>query len=131
MNNFLSFNYYFTSDYDFQYTKITLALAGILIFAGLGLSIYRKKYLKDKIAKKVIRPYAGKLYLYGFLLLTLLAFRELHISFLSMRIWWFLLLAFFIYTFLIFAFVYREEYRKRKARMKKNKGKDKYLPKKK
>jgi len=133
MDRFLHLRYYFVAlpDPNFQFTKITLLIGCLLILGGLALGIYRKKYLKDAIAKKLFKKYPGRLLTYGFLVLLLLAFREQGVPYVSMRIWWFLLLIFFLYTFLGLAMNYKREYRKREERIKKNAGTKKYLPKKK
>lgn len=133
MDRFLSLRYYFIPipDPNFQFTKLTLLTGCLLAFAGVALSVYRKKYLKDPIAKKLLRKYPGRLWIYGFLVLMLLAFREQGIPYLSMRIWWFVLLVFFLYTFLGLAFNYKKQYRMRQDRIKKNAGSLRYLPKKK
>ena len=133
MDRFLSLKYYFTPlpDPNFQFTKLTLLIGLLLILGGIAFGIYRKKYLKDPIAKKILKIYPGRLKLYGFLVLVLLVFREQGIPYLSMRIWWFILLAFFLYTFLRLAFTYKKDYAKRQERMKKNVIRQKYLPKKK
>lgn len=132
MERFLSLRFYFAPlpDPNFQFTKLTLLIGLLLIIAGIAFGIYRKKYLKDIIAKKMLKIYSGRLKIYGFLVLLLLIFREQGIPFLSMRLWWFVLLAFFLYTFLTLAFSYKKEYAKRQERMKKNTIKKKYLPKK-
>lgn len=133
MDRFLNLRYYFAPlpDPNFQFTKLTLLIGALLILVGVAFGIYHKKYLKDPIAKKILKIYPGRLKLYGFLVLLLLVFREQGIPFLSMRLWWFVLLAFFLYTFLKLAFSYKREYAKRQERMKKNTSKQKYLPKKK
>ena len=133
MDQFLTLQYYFAPlpNPDFQFTKLTLLIGLLLILSGIALSIYRKRYLKDAIAKKIIKIYPSRLKIYGFLVLVLLIFREQGIPYLSMRLWWFVLLAFFLYTFLKFAFSYKKEYSRRKNRVGKNAKKHKYLPKKK
>lgn len=133
MERFLNLRYYFVPlpDPNFQFTKLTLLIGALLVLCGFALGIYRKKYLKDSITKKILKIYPGKLRLYGFLILLLLAFREQGIPFLSMRIWWFVILALFLYTFLSLAFSYKKEYTRRHKRLKKNATKHKYLPKKK
>jgi hypothetical protein len=133
MERFLNLRYYFVPlpDPNFQFTKLTLLLGLLLILVGVAFGIYRKKYIKDSIAKKMLKAYPGKLKIYGFLILLLLVFREQGIPYLSMRIWWFVLLAFFLYSFLKLAFNYKKDYSKRRARMKKNASKQKYLPKRK
>ncbi len=133
MERFLTLRYYFIPlpDPNFQFTKLTLLIGGLLILSGFALGFYRKKHLKDPIAKKLIKAYPGKLRTYGFLVLMLLVFREMGIPYLSMRIWWFVLLAFFLYQVAKFAFSYKSEYQKRAKRVKQNASKEKYLPKKK
>jgi len=133
MERFLNLRYYFAPlpDPNFQFTKLILLIGALLILVGVACGIYRKKYLKDTVARKILKIYPGRLKLYGFLVLLLLVFREQGIPFLSMRLWWFVLLAFFLYTFLKLAFSYKREYAKRYERMKKNVSKQKYLPKKK
>jgi len=133
MERFLSLRYYFIPlpDPNFQFTKLTLLIGVLLILMGFALGIYRKKYLKNSIIKKMLKIYPGRLRLYGFLVLLLLIFREQGIPYLSMRLWWFVLLVFFLYTFLKLAFTFKKEYAKRKERERKNIIKRKYLPKKK
>ncbi|MBU0727408.1 hypothetical protein KKA95_01865, partial [Patescibacteria group bacterium] len=74
MERFLTLKYYFVAlpDPNFQFTKLSLAVGLILIVAGFVLAIYRKKYLKDIIAKKLVRKYPGLLKTYGLLVLILL-----------------------------------------------------------
>lgn len=133
MDRFLNLRYYFVPlpDPNFQFTKLTLLIGALLILCGVAMGIYRKKYLKDSIARKILKLYPGRLKLYGFLILLLLLFREQGIPYLSMRLWWFVVLALFLYTFLSLAFRYKQEYSKRQKRMKKNAAKHKYLPRKK
>ena len=133
MERFLHLKYYFIPlpDPNFQFTKLTLLIGLLLILAGFALGIYRKKYLKDEIAGKILKIYPGRLRLYGLLVLLLLLFREQGIPYLSMRIWWFVVLGFFLYTFLGLAFRYKKEYEKRITRVRKNQIRAKYLPKKK
>lgn len=133
MERFLNLKYYFhpLPDPNFQFTKLTLAIGVILVVAGFVAHYYRKKVLKDPIAKKILKPYPGKLKLYGFLVLLLLIFREQGLPYLSMRIWWVILLAFFLYSFLRLAFTYKKQYSAREKRLNKNQNKSKYLPKKK
>ncbi len=133
MERFLNLRYYFIPipDPNFQFTKLTLLIGVLLILMGFALGIYKKRYLKNSIIKKILKIYPGKLRLYGFLVLLLLVFREQGIPYLSMRLWWFVLLAFFLYTFLKLAFSFKKEYARRKEREEKNISKRKYFPKKK
>lgn len=133
LDRFLHLKYYFSPlpDPNFQFTKATLALGLLVILAGIAFGIYRKKYMKDEAARKILKPYPSKLVTYGVLVLLLQGFREGGIPYLSMRIWFFVLLAFFLYTFIRLPFIYKREYARRVDRVKKNSSGDKYLPKKK
>jgi preprotein translocase subunit SecG len=133
MERFLTLKYYFSPlpDPNFQFTKLTLAIGILMILGGLVAGYLRKKKLKDPIAKKILKPYPGKLLIYGLLLLFLLGVREQGIPYLSMRIWWFVLLGFFLYTFIRLPLTYRKNYGKRSQKMNQNAKKKKYLPKKK
>lgn len=133
MERFLSLKFYFTPlpDPNFQFTKITLGIGLLLLLVGIAMGIYNKKYLKDTICKKILKIYPGRLRLYGFLILLLLAFREQGIPYLSMRIWWFVVLACFIYTFGKLILTYKNQYKQRVGRQNQNVKKHKYLPKKK
>ncbi len=133
LDRFLTLHYYFdaTPEMNFQYTKATLAVGLLLIIGGLALSIYRKKFLKDKIIKKMTRKQAGQLYTYGVIILFLLAIREANIPFLSMRIIWFILLGFFLNSAIRFGLTFGKEYNERIEKMKKQNIHNKYIPKKK
>lgn len=132
MDRFLSLKYYFTAvpNPDFQYTKLTLVVGLGLIAVGIAISIYRKRYLKDPITKKIIRKYPGTLKIYGVLTLILLLIREAGIPYLSMRFLWLILAGFFIYSVLKALFTYKSEYKKRLTRAEKQGLIKKYLPKK-
>lgn len=133
MDRFLTLHYYFTPtpEINFQYTKVTLFVGIILILAGLALSIYRKKYLKDQVAKKMLRKKPGELYIYGIIILSLLAIREASIPFLSMRLFWFIALGFFLNSAIRFGLGFKKEHSKRINRAKKQNIHNKYIPKKK
>jgi len=133
MDKFLSLKYFFTfrPDPDFQFTKLMLAVGLILLIAGILLGIYRKKHLKNEIVRKLIKKYPGQLRTYGILALILLLVRETGIPFLSMRIWWVILAAFFLYSLLKFLFTFKGEYKKRMRQAEKHGLANKYLPKKK
>jgi hypothetical protein len=130
MERFLSLRYYFIPlpDPNFQFTKLTLAVGLILLIAGFVSAYYLKHKLKDPIAKKILKNYPGKLKIYGFVTLFLLGSRELGIPYLSMRIWWFILLVVFLYNAIKLGLSYKKDYEKRNNRLKKNQSKDKYLP---
>ena len=133
MDKFLTLKYFFTPrpDPNFQFTKWMLAIGLILIITGIVLSFYRKKYLKDQITKKLIKKYPAHLRIYGILTLILLLVRETGIPYLSMRIWWFVLGGFFIYSLLKFLLTFKKEYQKRLVKAQKQGIVKKYLPRKK
>lgn len=133
MNRFTYLSYYFAArpDSNFQYTKATLALGLLLIAAGIFFAYYREKKMTDKIARRILKDYPSKLTRYGFAILFLMGVRELGIPYLSMRIWWFVLLALFIRNALKLFFGYKKEYEEREHKEKRSKTKNKYLPKKK
>ncbi|MDH5596876.1 MAG: hypothetical protein OEY44_02120 [Candidatus Peregrinibacteria bacterium] len=133
MERFLNPWFYFAPlpDPNFQFSKLTLGLGLLLIAAGILSHYYRKKKITDVIAKKILRPYPGRFITYGVLLLFLLGAREMGIPYVSMRIWWFVILGFFLYTFLGLTINYRKDYAKRARRLNQNESKGKYLPKKK
>jgi cell division protein FtsW (lipid II flippase) len=133
MDRFISLKYLLTPrpDPNFQFTKLIFAVGLILLAVGILLSFYRKKYVKNPIIKKMIRKYPGQLKTYGLLTLILLLVRETGIPFLSMRIWWFVLAAFFLYSLLKFVFTFKKDYKKRLHQAEKRGLVNKYLPKKK
>ena len=133
MNRILTLQYYFTprTDPNFQYTKFTLAIVILFILGGLAITIYRKKYLKNPIAKKIIRSAPKLLQRYGTILLVLLLFREAGIPYFSMRIWWFLFMFALLISIIRFSLNAKKEYAKRLHTVKKVDIKVKYLPKKK
>ena len=133
MDRFLTFKYYFAPlpDPGYQWTKATLALGLLLIILGFAAAYYRRRKLADPIAKKILKPYPGKLKTYGFLVLFLLLVREQGLPYLSMRIWWFVLLGFFLYSLIKLASTYHINYESRSRRINKNQKTSKYLPKKK
>ncbi len=133
MDNLLTFFYYFNPQpgSNFQMTKITLALALGLILLGFITEFYRKKKMTDKIARKILRPYPSKLMWYGLIAIFLLAVREAGIQYLSMRIWWFVLFAFMLFSGIKLLVTYKGQYAKRAKKLKLIKKDDKYLPRKK
>jgi len=133
MDRFLHFGYYFSPlpDTNFQYTKLTLAIGLFFVIAGIVLSFYRKKYVKNEIHKKLMRKYPGLLRTYGILILLLLLFRETAMPFLSMRMWWVILGLFILYSLFKFLFTYKREYKKRYSQAEKMHTLHKYFPKKK
>lgn len=133
MERFLSLKYYFIAlpDPNFQFTKLTLAIGLLLLIAGFAGGYYRKYRLHDPIARKILKPYPGKLRNYGFLILFLLAVREQGIPYISMRIWWFIVLGFFLYSFGKLALTYRNQYAQRTHKQTQSSASEKYLPKKK
>jgi quinol-cytochrome oxidoreductase complex cytochrome b subunit len=133
MERFLTLHYYFVPvpDPAFQFTKLTLAVGLILLIGGFVFSYYLKNKLQDKITKKLLKKCPGRLKIYGLILLFLLICREQGIPYLSMRIWWFILIAVILYNGITMALNYKEDYEKRAKKLKNNSAKKKYLPKKK
>lgn len=133
MERLLTFQYYFTPrpDPNFQFTKLTLLVIAIFFLLSFALKIYRKKYAKDPITKKIIKRYPGRLLTFGTVLLLLLSFREAGIPYLSMRIWWVIWLFVLIYWVIKLLINLKKEYRHRLNRAKQNAIKKKYMPKKK
>ena len=133
MERLLTFQYYFTPrpDPDFQFTKITLILIALFFVAGIAVKIYRKKYAKDQIVKKMIKRYPGRLFMFGTTLLFLLLVREAGIPFVSMRIWWFVLTIYIIYWAVKIMINFKKEYIRRMKQAGRHAIRAKYLPKKK
>lgn len=102
-----------------------------LLILGIVLEVYRRRGMKDKVSRKLLRAYPQKLIRYGVVALFLLAFREAGLPYLSMRIWWFVLAGFMIYSTLKLIFTYKKQYRIRTEKLKVTGKEDKYLPKKK
>ncbi len=130
MERFLTFSYYFTSrpDPNFGYTKLVVGGIALLFAASLALRVYRKRVCQDEVKRKVLRRYPGMLQNYATILLALLLFRETGMPWLSMRFWWFLLAAFFLFHGLQFAFGFKKQLRERRAALREH---DPYLPRKK
>lgn len=133
MEQFLTLQYYFnpSPNPDFQFTKLTLLLVGLLFLTGIGIKIYRKKRAKDAIIKKMLKRYPGHLSTFGIVLLILLLFREAGFPFLSMRIWWIAFLIFIVYWALKTTLGFKKEYKKRLHKTQKNAQRAKYMPKRK
>lgn len=133
MSRFLTLSYYISPrpDPDFQFTKLTLALIVCFFVLSIIIKIYRKKYAKDAIVKKMIKRYPGKLLLFATILIVLLLTREAGVPFLSMRLWWFLFLIVLIWWVLKIALNFKKEYKRRLKQVNKHAVKAKYLPKKK
>lgn len=133
MDRLLTFQFYFTPrpDPNFQFTKITVILIILFFLISIVVQIYRKKYTKDPIIKKMLKRYPGKLRLFGILLLLLLISREAGLPFLSMRIWWFALLFYVIFWAIDVLRNFKKNYKKRFGQANLKKNLHKYLPKKK
>jgi ABC-type multidrug transport system fused ATPase/permease subunit len=133
MDRLLTLQYYFTPRPDpvFKYTTLTLLLIALLIFLGIAIRVYRKKYVKDPIVKKMIKRYPSRFYIFAFILLFLLWAREAGIPYLSMRIGWFILFAVILVWAVKIALNFKKEYHFRSKQAHKNAQKGKYLPRKK
>lgn len=131
MERFLSLGYYFTArpNPDFQFSKLTGLIVALFFVAAIALRIYRKRYLKDEIWKRVLKRYPAVLQNYGIVLLTLWVIRETGMPYLSMRIWWALWALALLYSAVKFLLNYKKEYMKRADSRQKNHEKSRYLPK--
>lgn len=133
MDRLLTFQYYFTTrpDPNFQFTKLTLFVIALFFLLSLAIKIYRKKYAKDVILKKMIKRYPSRLLTFGTFLLLLLFFRETGIPFLSMRILWVIWLLILIYWIAKTLINFKKDYLRRLNQAKQHAAKKKYMPKKK
>jgi len=133
MQKFLSLSYYFNPypDPAYQWTKLTFLVGVLLIAGGLSVAYYRRKMKGNEVLKKMLRPYPGLLQTYGVLVLFLLVTREAGIPYLSMRMWWFILLVFFIYSLVRFAVRFPANYRRNRENRDQTQAKNQYLPKRK
>lgn len=133
MNQFLDYKYYLHThpNPDFRFTTITAGIILGLILLGIIWGYYRKKVMKDKVARKILRPYPGKLINYGLMFGVLLLVREAGIPYFSMRLWWVILIVIFLYQMIKLAVTYSSEYEKRTKQAPKGVPVDKYMPKKK
>lgn len=133
MERFLTLQYYFTPrpDPDFQFTKLVLAFIILFYLAAFAVWLYRKKYAKNPIIRKMIRHYPIRFLSFGSVLLFLLLSREVGLPFLSMRIWWFVLIIVFISWAAKIGLNFKKEYRSRLSKNEKKIKNSKYLPKKK
>ena len=122
MERLLTLQYYFTPrpDPNFQFTKLTLLVVAIFFLLSFVLKIYRRKYAKDPIVKKMIKQYPGRLLAFGTVLLLLLILREAGIPYLSMRMWWIVWLLILIYWVVKLLINFKKEYRHRINRTKQN-----------
>jgi len=133
MQKFLSLSYYFNPypDPAYQWTKLTLAVGFLFVLGGLALAYYRKRMKGNEVLRKMLKPYPGLLQTYGVLVIFLLITREAGIPYLSMRMWWFILLGFFLYSLLKFAIGFPLNYRKMHENKVQMHAKNQYLPKRK
>ncbi len=133
MDKLLNFSYYFSArpDPNFQFTQLTLAVVGLFMLAALSLRVWRRKYAKDEVLRKILKRFPGPLVSFAMALLVLLLFREGGIPLFSMRIWWILLIVIFAYWAGKNAMGLGKEYQSRKKQLHHHLAKAKYLPKKK
>ena len=133
MESFFSLRYWIAArpDPNFQFTKLTVALAALLLIAGLVIKIYRKRYAKDEILKKMLKRYPTVLFVFGLALLVLLLFREGGIPLFSMRIWWLFYLILLVYWLLKNSLSFKKDYAHRKGQAHHHALQSQYLPKKK
>ena len=130
MSQFLTLSYYFSTrpDTDFHFTKLILAIVVLFYIVSIAIWIYRKKYAKDMILRKMLKKYPGNLFTIGSILLFLLLARETGIPIISMRIWLFALFIFVIIMAIKKAVTFKRDYRARSQKMEHNDISTKYLP---
>lgn len=99
---FLSLLFQKTHSVNFSKTEIIiLLLIGVLlILTSFVIKIWRKK-TKNKINKKYLRELPRGIFWFGITDLFLVWFRVESVPFLSMRLWWLIL----VVTFLVWAFL--------------------------
>ncbi len=133
MEKLLTFQYYFATrpNPDFQYTKLTLLVIGLLFVLSIVLIMYRKKFTKDKVSKKILKRYPMRFFTFGVILMFLLLAREAGIPYISMRLWWLLLFIYIIYWSIKVCLGFSREHKKRSNKTESSRKKVKYLPKKK
>jgi len=133
MDKLLNLKYYFSvrPDPNFQYTKLTLAIALLLLLVALAIQIFRRKYLKNEIAKKMLKRYPGALFSFSVALLVILMFREAGLPIFSMRIWGVLWILAFAAWIAKNALTFGREYRERHGHAKRKETLSRYLPQKK
>jgi amino acid transporter len=134
MDKIIAFTRFLTSarpDPDFQYTKLTLVVAGVLILVAIAIMALRKKFVKDEILRKLLKRYPMPLALFSMALLCLLFFRELGFPIFSMRLWWVALGLMFAYWSVKELVLFPKNYKERKEKFGARQAKSKYLPKKK
>jgi amino acid transporter len=118
-------------DTNFEYTSLTLGVAGVLVAMAIVIRLWRKKFAKDEILRRVIKPYPTSLVVFAIALLLLLFFRVLGFPIFSMRLWWVALAVLFVIWAVKAAFGLSKEYQERKQRFGHHEAKSRYLPRKK
>lgn len=133
MNQLFTLSYWFTGypNSSFNYTIITFVVSALIILAGLGIMMYRKK-IKQSRHRSWMRSYSRRLINLGIVALFLLFFREVGIPYLSMRFLWVL----WLIVVVIVSVVAFKQYKKATERAvttvaKPKDPRAKYLPKKK
>ncbi len=133
MEKLLTLNYYLNTrpDPDFQHTKLTIIIIVLLFLLGFSIRIYRKKYAKDPVLKKLLKKYPSRFMGFGAVLLFLWLMREAGIPFVSMRLWWVILFIYVVYWAIKVGLNFRKDYYYRSKQADRNAVRKKYLPKKK
>lgn len=130
MSRFFTLKYYFTPlpDPNFQYTKLVLGVAFLLIAGALVLGMVRRRKVKDEVLRKMLRPYGNVARTFGLLLLVLLFFREAGVPYLASRFWWVLWAGWLLYYTIKEAITFKARYHARVTSREQSAAKKSYLP---
>ena len=118
----------------FQYTSFAIAFIVIMFFGSFILNYLRKKHIQDPVLKKTVRAIPKCMRWVSLIALILTLSRLEGVPYLSMRIWWIVLLLGMI-TFEIINwrkyFIRTKQKEKYAGKIDENNEKTKYIPKKK
>lgn len=130
LSRLLSLQYYFTPlpDPNFRFAAFFIGLGILLILIGIFLQIYRRKFLKDEILKKILKRYPRFFNIFGILIILLTLIRIAGIQYLSMRVFWVIYGLLFLYYAFTRLMPFKGEYRERVQRLHSNVQKKRYLP---
>ena len=115
----------------FQYKFIFLGIAGALLIASILTHLYLKKSKDDKILKKLFRTLPKKFLLLATCEALYVLFRYERMSFFSVRIINYIILAATLYVIIKNIRIYQKEYPKLKKEREEQMRLNQYLPRKK